>query len=249
MNPQNKELHFLTSSQWNTVKKNSDAEPQPTILAGLLNLKLNMCLFLYLCCSNASQGNGYAILPPANEMNTILPPANEMVTLFYHQPMKRLCYSTYSQWNHWNGCTILPPANEMVTLFYRQPMKWLAILPPANEMVSLFYCQPMKWLAILPPANEMVSYPTASQWNGYANIPPANEMVTQLYRQPMKWLRYSTSSQWNGCAILQPANEMVALFYSQPMKGLSFSTWSSSSVSLMMKTVCWAPVPIYRSSW
>ena len=183
MNPQNKELHFLTSSQWNTVKKNSDAEPQPTILAGLLNLKLNMCLFLYLCCSNASQGNGYAILLPAN---------------------------------------------EMVTLFYRQPMKWLAILPPANEMVS---------------------YPTASQWNGYANIPPANEMVTQLYRQPMKWLRYSTSSQWNGCAILQPANEMVALFYSQPMKGLSFSTWSSSSVSLMMKTVCCAPVPIYRSSW
>ena len=204
MNPQNKELHFLTSSQWNTVKKSSDAEPQPTILAGLLNLKLNMCLFLYLCCSNASQGNGYAILLPAN---------------------------------------------EMVTLFYRQPMKWLAILPPANEMVSLFYCQPMKWLAILPPANEMVSYPTASQWNGYANIPPANEMVTQLYRQPMKCFRYSTSSQWNGCAILQPANEMVALFYSQPMKGLSFSTWSSSSVSLMMKTVCWAPVPIYRSSW
>ena len=148
MNPQNKELHFLTSSQWNTVKKNSDAEPQPTILAGLLNLKLNMCLFLYLCCSNASQGNGYAILLPANEM----------VTLFYRQPMKWLA--------------ILQQANEMVTLIYRQPMKWLrnytdsqwngcAILHPANEMVALSYSQPMKWL----------HYSTASQWKGWAFLP------------------------------------------------------------------------------
>ena len=112
MNPQNKELHFLTSSQWNTVKKNSDAEPQPTILAGLLNLKLNMCLFLYLCCSNASHGNGYAILLPANEM----------VTLIYRRPMKWLRNYTDSQWN---GCAILHPANEMVALTYSQPMKWL----------------------------------------------------------------------------------------------------------------------------